>query len=267
MPRDILIPADRSIFMHSLRRSLINYLNATKHGIQRYRLREVSLAECNNPGILDVNNTALLILPGINGDVSPYPKRFHADMQKRLLDALHAGVNIFGLCAGAYYLSRHLVYERNQSLTLVRTNHSALFNGLARGPLRGYARSDNNPYDAYDLSDIATLDIDIMTPSGGTKPMRVCYGNGPMFRNYGEQAEILARYRALEDSPPAIISVKAGSGEVILSGVHSEINLHDMQCYHAYKQAEHTAEDLRHLHGSEPMRRKLQARLWQRLCP
>jgi glutamine amidotransferase-like uncharacterized protein len=268
MAQDILIPAERGIFTHSLRRSLIRYLNATDNSPQhRYNLREVSLDDFNAPGTLDADRTALLILPGINGDISPYPQRFRADMQKRLLDALHSGVNIFGLCAGAYYLSRHLAYERDQSLTLVRTNHSALFNGLARGPLRGYARHDHNREDDYDLSDITSLAIDVISPSGHRHPMYACYGNGPVFQGYEEQYETLARYRDLKGAPPAIISIKHGAGEAILSGIHSEINLDDMRSYYHYKQAPHIAGDLSYLHNSEDKRKMLQVRLWQRLCP
>ena len=269
MPRSIIIPDDRRLFTASLRRSLMRYLNSCDRHIQRYEVQPADLKTLANPSILNADKTALLILPGINGDTSPYPEYLDKAWREQLGRAVYNGMNVLGLCAGAYYLSHQLIYKKAENLTLMRSNYSALFNGRAQGPLPAFARADHAPDDPYDLSDIATVCIKVLTHSGQTSyPMTACYGNGPAFLHTEDSVcKILARYRDIDGIPPATISITHGGGEVILSGIHTEIGLEDMRAYYAYKGDARTGEDVDRLQESEDMRKHFQARLWQRLCP
>ena len=121
---------------------------------------------------------------------------------------VEGGGRCFGICAGAYLLSRTTQYEGDTFAYPL-----GLFDGIAKGPIEGLAR--------YPKAGSVQLTV---TPEGRRRGLGLLasepayYSGGPCFLK-GTSIEILAHY---PDGSPAAISRKVGKGEIVMIGVHAE---------------------------------------------
>lgn len=175
---------------------------------------------------LDSAHTALLILPGIAGDISPYPHDLGDEAMENIVNFVANGGHVLGLCAGAAHLAHHVVFEPVTRASRNCENAVHLFNGAAYGPVDDHVSTING--DSYNSIDLATLRFE--DSDTNSRDIVIPYSNGLAFYpDDGERLTIHARYADIPGQPAAIASKAYGQGKVVLCGVHPEISKADIE--------------------------------------
>jgi len=163
-------------------------------------------------------NAALLIMPG--GADIPYTKKLNGEGNKIIREYVENGGNYLGLCAGAYYASSFVEFDKNGELEVLGARELAFFPDKAIGPI--LAKYD---YKTNSGARAALLKLDI-PDENDFNSLRVYYNGGGYFRNADayKNINILAYYHIEKDDDylPAVVEIKHNIGTVILSGVHFE---------------------------------------------
>lgn len=160
-------------------------------------------------------NTHLIIFPG--GEDIPYHQALKGIGNQNIKDFIHAGGNFLGICAGGYYGSAVVEFEKGGPLEVLATRELKFFPGTASGPAYGLGKFC---YDSTEGGQIAKLKLIDSNPSA----VAAYYYGGCAFVNAETYAgtTVLARYSDIKNEPAAIIKCQVGSGCAILSGVHPE---------------------------------------------
>ncbi|MGN1080384.1 MAG: BPL-N domain-containing protein [Alphaproteobacteria bacterium] len=188
------------------------------------------------------------------GAGTPYMRKLAGEGNKRIRNYVRNGGVYFGICAGAYYACRDIVFERDvPALRIENRSGLNLAEGRAVGTL--YKEYGLLP---YALTAFSAKVVRIRFQDGEIYP--ALYHGGPFFED--TDGDVLAVYD-LPDSKAAVITKAFGRGKVILSGVHFEDGaqtlsrgLHDLRC--DIKAARQNAADMA---AGEPRRRELFARM------
>ena len=126
---------------------------------------------------------------------------------------MESGGAYLGLCAGAYYASKKVLFEEGRPLEVVGERELGFFPGDTVGPLFDKTFS----YDSEESAESAALRTQDQTFA--------CYYNGGcLFEGASnhDNTEVLARYEDLPNKPAAIVRCSVGKGHALLSGVHLE---------------------------------------------
>lgn len=183
---------------------------------------------------------AALVIPG--GRDTPYHQYLSGRGNHKIRSFVEQGGAYLGICAGAYYASSHLEFEKGGALEICAKRELGFYPGTAVGPALGSQVFDYVSERGTQAAEIAwkiggdrvsaTKSSEQMTrapdslhsqPSSKT---HIYYNGGCLF----DQPErfpnvtILGRYEGLEDRPAAIIECKVGAGKAVLCGVHPEIS-------------------------------------------
>lgn len=174
-------------------------------------------------GIIHKNwpqDAALLIMPG-GADV-PYTQKLAGSGNQIIRQYVESGGSYLGICAGAYYGSGFVEFDKNGPLEVVGERALKFFPGKTIGPIL-------SPYDSTSNSGarIASLQMSWQSPIEQSTPSTIpVYYNGG---GYFEAAETykaidVIAYYALENDRllPAILKMPCKQGTVVLSGVHFE---------------------------------------------
>lgn len=186
--------------------------------------------------------TYFVIFPG--GRDVPYHFALRGSRNQVILDFVEQGGHFLGICAGAYYGSGTILFEKGGPLEVTGTRELQFFKGRAEGPVYGPNRFC---YGSQQGAQIAHLRLN----SG--KPSFAYYNGGCAF--IGEElkkVEVLACYEDLEGSPAAIIRCPVGKGYATLCGVHPEYS-----AYHAFSKEVIPEELLLSLKECEEARREV----------
>ncbi|MBX9923814.1 MAG: hypothetical protein K2Y01_06860 [Rhabdochlamydiaceae bacterium] len=196
------------------------------------------------------DQTKLLIFPG--GRDIPYHKALHGCGNQQIVDFVQKGGSFLGICAGGYYASAHIEFEKGGPLEVIASRDLRFFPGHAVGPAYGPGTFG---YRGQKGAQIATLEL-------GSTISASYYHGGCAF--IGEEnnpnISVLARYADLEKKPPAIIRCTVGRGMAILSGVHPEYS-----AYHSNAIKHLPAPLFSALQKIEPKRRLLFTHLLKEL--
>lgn len=157
--------------------------------------------------------TLLLVMPG--GRDIPYCEALHGRGCTRIRAFLEQGGRYLGLCAGAYFAASYCEFDRGMPLEVCGKRELGLFEGRAIGPAYG---PGTYVYGSERGARISTLEWKGKTTSLYT------YFNGGCFFDEPVTSEVMARFKDLPDSPPAIVRARIGHGVAVLSGVHPEFN-------------------------------------------
>ncbi|MEI6241814.1 MAG: BPL-N domain-containing protein, partial [Chlamydiota bacterium] len=111
--------------LEHLRKSLL------REGVQNIRL--VSRLDLKKDNWK--KDTFLLIVPG--GRDVPYHKALKGEPNKNIRSFVEEGGRYLGLCAGAYYGSAGIEFEKGTALEIVESRELCFFPGVARGPAYG----------------------------------------------------------------------------------------------------------------------------------
>lgn len=161
----------------------------------------------------------LLIFPG--GRDLPYKEALHGEPNAKIRKYVENGGSYLGICAGAYYGSGYVEFEKGYPLEVVQERELAFFPGIARGPAYGLNRfryEDESGSVAAKLSWKGSQSLE--SPS-------VYFNGGCEFLNAEKypNTTVLARYQDIENHPAAIIECEVNQGKALLSGVHPEYAL------------------------------------------
>ena len=157
-------------------------------------------------------NTSLFVMPG--GADLPYAQKLNGAGNQKIIEYVKSGGSYLGLCAGAYYATSYIEFDKGGKLEVIGDRELKFFKGKAIGPALA-------PYD-YD-SENGSRVAKITTTFSDLPEATVYYNGGGYFENAenSENTEIIAYY---QNEFPAIIRENYGEGTVILSGVHFEYN-------------------------------------------
>ena len=161
-------------------------------------------------GVLDRNVRALFLGGGAG---NPFMQKLAGIGNERIRAYVENGGTYFGICAGAYYACRDVVFEADiPELRIENQCGLNLVEGRAVGTL--YKEFNLLP---YSLSAFSAKIVRIRFDDGESYP--ALYHGGPWFDQ--TNGSVLAVYEDAGEKP-AIIEKRFGWGKVILSGVHFE---------------------------------------------
>ncbi|ORY94472.1 biotin-protein ligase [Syncephalastrum racemosum] len=164
---------------------------------------------------------AMVVVPG--GRDLPYCNDLNGAANNRIRHYVQGGGRYLGLCAGAYYASKTIEFEKDKELQVLGPRELAFYPGLSRGTIY--------PGFVYDSEKGACAAL-VETTSGQTLPM---YYNGGGYFAHAEQyqdVKVLARYAEPgicedEAKPAAAVECKVGQGTAVLIATHPEYDMSD----------------------------------------
>lgn len=153
----------------------------------------------------------LFIMPG--GRDRPYHAALQGKGNRKIRFFVENGGTYLGICAGAYYGSARIEFDKDSPLEICEERELAFFSGTAVGPSYG-----KGTFDYASRSGVRAAKLS--TPQN---TFSAYYNGGCTFQGDLSRCRILARFADLPGHPPAIIECRVGKGKAILSGVHLEI--------------------------------------------
>lgn len=163
---------------------------------------------------LKKESAALLIMPG--GADLPFLHALKGEPNRLIRQFVRQGGSYLGICAGAYYASKEVLFEEGGALQVKGSRELCFFPGTAEGPAYGLRQFE---YSSPRGARIARL-------SWGNRTVSAYFNGGCYFRNaadFPDCVNIIAGYSDLPETPAAIIGCRMGKGRAILSGVHLEV--------------------------------------------
>ena len=158
-------------------------------------------------------NASLLVMPG--GADLPYVEKLNGLGNDIIKNYVHNGGNFLGICAGAYYASGYVEFDKSGKYEVLGERELKFFPNKSIGPILA-------EYNYFTRSGARAAEIN--TNFTGLETLKIYYNGGGFFnnpKNYPD-VEIIARYQ--ENELAAIIRTNYGQGTVILSGVHFEVD-------------------------------------------
>ncbi len=158
---------------------------------------------------------ALLIVPG--GRDIPYHEKLNGSLNDRIRAYVENGGRYLGICAGAYYASSHVLFEKGTTLEVDATRELSFFPGKAVGTIY-----QSKPFSYLGKSSAHAALIKCREQS-----LYTYYNGGCYFQEaekYAPKVEVIARYQnAICHDVAAIVLCQVGEGKALLSGVHFEV--------------------------------------------
>lgn len=188
--------------------SLTHTMSTFKTILRKYDVKTIDAQQVKNG--LWSKNAALFVMPG--GADSPYAKKLNGYGNNIIKKYVMDGGAFLGICAGAYYGSSYVEFDKNGSLEILGNRELVFFRGKSIGPVLA-------PYDYKTQSGSRAAKIHVILDN--PLDVLVFYNGGGFF----EDAEQYSNTKVIgiyENNLPAIILVHYGKGRVLLSGVHFE---------------------------------------------
>lgn len=160
-----------------------------------------------------VYNASLLVMPG--GADLPYVAKLNGAGNNIIKTYVENGGTYLGICAGAYYSSSFVEFDKSGMFEVLGERQLKFFPGKSIGPiLAKYSYLTNS----------GARSAEIETNITGLESFKVYYNGGGYFEKPEDHLniEIIARYK--ENNLASIIKTNYGQGKVILSGVHFEVS-------------------------------------------
>ena len=159
-------------------------------------------------------NCSLLVIPG--GRDLPYLAKLGKEGMATVKNYVLNGGSYLGICAGAYFASGFVEFQKGGPLEVLGERHLQFFSGKAIGPAIDK--------DAFCYS--SPLGARAARISYKEDDLSVYYNGGCYFADGLKHPDIqvISRYLEVDGHPPAIISCAVGKGRAVLSGVHFEFS-------------------------------------------
>jgi len=205
MFKEIAVYCDSGVDPDSLKytiRSLQRELQPREYVIRRIRAKEVIQGDWRS-------RSRAFMMPG--GRDIFYLKALAGKGAEQIRSFVEEGGVYLGICAGAYFASGAIEFEKGGDLEVCGARPLKFFPGLASGPTYG-----NGKYSIQGHSGVEAASI-----SWKNGACYTYFNGGCSFEEYPD-IKILSRYEDIENQPPAIIQSSFGKGTAILSGVHLE---------------------------------------------
>lgn len=217
----VLLYSDSGVDRH------LNKLIASEFTKRNYDVEETSSEKLANEPWEEM--ATLLIMPG--GRDIPYHQKLQGIANKRIKAYVTNGGRYLGICAGAYYGSSHVEFDKGGSLEVCQDRELAFFPKIAVGPAYGVGT-----FHYRTESGCNAVPIDYATTNLTTKAH--LFYNGGCYFSGAEKVpgvRILGRYADLSlDNNAAIILCQVGKGKALLSAVHIEQGVHGLKFDNPY---------------------------------
>lgn len=157
---------------------------------------------------------AIFVMPG--GAATPYAKKLNGKGNQIIKQYVANGGAYLGMCAGGYYGSSIIEFDKHGPLEIITTAELSFFPGKAIGPVLA-------PYDYQSNSGarVAPIQLHLSSHIASTY---LYFNGGGYFKDAASypHTTVLGFYQTKNGQLPAIIKINYGKGVVILSGVHFE---------------------------------------------
>ena len=254
MKNKILIYNDVGVFnIHPLKTALETYF---KNNIE---IDTISSTEIVNNTKL-TNDILALFIPG--GIANKYFEKIGIKGNKNIQNYIKNGGIYFGICGGAYYACNKVEFENDIPELKIEAEYNLnLINALAKGTL--YKELGIQPF-SHSSKSTAIVDIE----DEKTKNLSsAVYHGGPFFDLIEKNCQIIANYKLKSGKKlPAILQKTYGKGKVIISGVHFEYNLENLENIILYTNKTNShSEILKKIKLKEDKRQTLFKQLMQKI--
>lgn len=177
---------------------------------QHFRIEPVDSIALALPDWLE--NTHTIMFPG--GRDIPYHESLKGAANQNISLFIQNGGNYFGICAGAYYGSASIEFEKGGGMEVIAGRELKFFPGAAIGPAYGNGKFCYEDESGSQLASLIT----------NSKKLSVYYNGGCFFKNpeMFSHVKVLAKYADIYEQPAAVVLCQVGRGKVLLSGVHPE---------------------------------------------
>ncbi len=155
----------------------------------------------------------LFIIPG--GRDLPYVSKLKNAGTEAIRNYVLRGGNFLGICAGAYFASSYVEFDKGGPLHVEGARDLRFFSGRAIGPIFGTFSYKNR---------CGAEIIPISYHDERTKISAMCYYHGGCYFEElkSPSHSVLATYK---NGLAAIVRRPVGKGQAVLSGVHFEVSL------------------------------------------
>lgn len=197
---------DEGVSAESLRQTILLF----KKFLNRPCLRTINAKQVKDG--LWAQDAMLFVMPG--GADLFYIKKLNGQANQIIEQYVISGGAFLGICAGSYYASSYVEFDKNGPLEVLGARELAFFKGKAIGPCFG-------PYD--DKTQIGSRAVTLHTIFPRVRKTTVFYNGGGFFPHAAQypNTKIIATY---DNDQPAIVFIRHGQGKVLLSGAHFEFD-------------------------------------------
>ncbi|KAI7863662.1 biotin-protein ligase, partial [Spinellus fusiger] len=165
---------------------------------------------------------SMLVMPG--GRDLPYCQDLNGDTNARIRRYVTGGGRYLGLCAGAYYASQCIEFQKGTPLEVTGTRELNFYPGMSRGTMYpGFV------YNSEQGARVVSVKTPLMKDA-----LKVYYNGGGYFVEPSryDSVQVLAYYNeeglSKEDSTAAAVYCSVGQGNAVLMGVHAEYDITTM---------------------------------------
>jgi glutamine amidotransferase-like uncharacterized protein len=206
----IYVYNDVGVSDESLKQTILTFKKFSK----KYTVKTINAEQIKNCDW--THKAALFIIPG-GADVH-YAKKLNGKGNEVIKKYVQEGGRFLGICAGAYYASSYVEFDKGGELEVLGERELRFFPGKAIGPILA-------PYD-YKTNKGARA-AKIITTFKDIPQVTIFYNGGGYFKDAEKypNTTVIATY---ENNLPAIIMVNLGNGKVLLSGVHLEYDPYEL---------------------------------------
>ncbi|OBZ85673.1 Biotin--protein ligase [Choanephora cucurbitarum] len=184
---------------------------------------------------------SLIVIPG--GRDSPYCEDLNGLVNSKIRHYVQEGGRYLGFCAGAYYASHDIEFEKGSPLQVIGQRELAFFPGTSRGTMY--------PGFVYN-SEKGARAVSVKTEDGLLKSY---YNGGGYFvdAHTFDQVKVVCTYQdpglsGDEVDSAAGVECQVGKGSALLFGIHPEYNIHLVDL----SDNDHQADIIRDLSASLP---------------
>ncbi|KAI9259350.1 biotin-protein ligase [Sporodiniella umbellata] len=190
----------------------------------------------------------MLVLPG--GRDIPFCEQLNGAPNARIRRYVEQGGNYLGLCAGSYYASDNIEFEKEHPwMAIVETRELAFYPGLCRGTTypgfvynsESGARSVPVIVEADTLGDLANQEIKMYYNGGGYFVHPEKYSNVQVLCRFKEHG---LRCTDEPKGPAAIVLCQVGDGKALLIATHPEYDAHSESLLLADRNTQSILSDL-----------------------
>jgi biotin--protein ligase len=202
---------------------------SVKHCIESLRFHlspYYAVVTINETSILNdpwMYKTSMLVIPG--GADLPYCNVLNGEGNRKILSFIKKGGKFLGLCAGGYYGSSFVEWEKGTPREVSGRRELGLFQGTAKGcTFSGFE------YNSHVGARIVPLEVNTDVLAECPSTVYNYYNGGGTFLNASrvKNCTVLARYvdpEVGDDDNAAVVLCQVGKGTALLSGTHPEFSL------------------------------------------
>jgi glutamine amidotransferase-like uncharacterized protein len=176
-----------------------------------YRVEHVDAASVNAGGL---DRFAAILVPG--GDMYQYAQDISPAGMENILEFVANGHGYIGICGGAYFASRNVIWQGNQ----LPMRSLGLFPGTAQGPLDRI-----KPYPDYAMTELRITGPANPITAGIADPWMLYYWGPALIPDDGSDVSVLATSATGEEAMMAALEYE--QGRVFLVATHPEIEEDD----------------------------------------